>query len=167
MMVVGFYCLVSQADSTTLDHGIGELSVAGKMEISKNKLILMDEWIFLGDRFLHLDNHLSLAIHTLDVGQDPGSYLLILFISKATVLTSGMLHHHFVSMSNEFSYTSRSHSYTILIILDFFWNTYLHDVMFLKVIHHFNGIKIVKKSIGCIVCIEDLTYLSCLVKIRT
>ena len=68
MVVVCFYRLVSQTDGSTLEHGIGKFLVTGKMEISEYKLVLMDKWIFLGDRFFHFYNHFRLTIYTLDVG---------------------------------------------------------------------------------------------------
>ena len=68
MVVICFYSLVSQADGSTLNHGIGKFLITGKMEISEDKLVLMDKWIFLGNRFFHLYNHFRLTIYTLDVG---------------------------------------------------------------------------------------------------
>ena len=64
-----YHSLVSQTDSTTLEHGIGKFLVTGKMEISEYKLVLMDKWIFLSDRLFHLYYHIfRLTIYTLNVG---------------------------------------------------------------------------------------------------
>ena len=68
MVVICLHSLVSQTDSTTLEHGIGKFLVTGKMEISEYKLVLMDKWIFLSDRLFHLYNHFRLTIYTLNVG---------------------------------------------------------------------------------------------------
>ena len=39
MVVICLHSLVSQTDSTTLEHGIGKFLVTGKMEIREYKLV--------------------------------------------------------------------------------------------------------------------------------
>lgn len=129
-MVICFHGFIGKTYGTALDHSVGKSSVAGEMEVGKYQLVFVDEGIFLSNWFLYLDYHFSFSVNTLNVGKDFCSNLYILFISKTAVFASSVLYYYFMTMKNELSYSSRGHSHAVLIILDFFWNTYFHDIWF-------------------------------------
>ena len=129
------YRLVSQTDGTTLQHGICQFLLARKMEIGEQQLPLTHQVIFRLDGFLHLHNHLSLAIYVLNSGQDSCTRLHIVVIAEATTLASRMLHQDLMTATSQFCHSRRGHTHAVLIVLNFLGNTYLtHKLSFLVVL---------------------------------
>ena len=122
--------LVGQTDGLAPNHRLCQFFLTGEMEISEEQLSLSYQLIFGFDGFLHLDNHLRLAIHSLDSGQDSGSSSDIIIIAEAAAVARSMLHTHLMAPSGQFCHTRRCHAHAVLIVLDFFWDSYFHKPMF-------------------------------------
>ena len=118
---------ISNTHSSALDHCLGECPFAGEMEIGEYHLPLTNKRILGRYGFLHLHNHICLGIDIRDIRQDFSTYCLIICILKTAILACGMLHVDFMTMLTEFVYACRSHANTVLIVLNFLWNTDFHS----------------------------------------
>ena len=101
------------------------------MEVGEDQLSFAHQLVFRLDGFLHLDNHVALAINVLDGRQDAGTSLHILIVSESATLASRMLYTNLMTTSCQFSHTRRRHTHAILIVLNLFGNSYFHNALFL------------------------------------
>ncbi len=120
--------LIGQADGTALDHGLGQLTVGGEMEIGEEKLAGPHECIFGFDGLLHLDDHLRGSVHVSDRRQDLGTYLPIVSIGETAAFTGCGLNIDGVAVLDEFVNSRRGHAHAVLIVFNFFWNTNFHRI---------------------------------------
>ena len=97
------------------------------MEVSEYHLVLTHKRIFRWDRLFHLQNHVCLGINCSDIRKDFSANRLIISIREAAIFPCIVLHIDFMSVLRKFTYTRRSHAYTVLIVLNLAWNSNLHS----------------------------------------
>ena len=88
---------------------------------------MLQQRIFGLDGLFDFYNHFSHIIHRFDGGQYLGTHLLVRRIGKATALAGCMLYKHFVPVFYQFGHAIGGHTHSVLVVLDFFWNTDFHD----------------------------------------
>jgi len=124
--VRGLHGFVSEANGAALDHGVGQLSVAGKVEIGEHQLALANQGIFRSDRLFHLNNHFGTFVHVLDGGEDFRADSFVHLIGETAAFTGGVLHIDGVAVLDQFGNARGGHAHAILIVLNLFWNTNFH-----------------------------------------
>ena len=107
--------------------------VAGEVEISEDQLPLSDKRIFRLDGLFDLDNHVGVSVNVFDSGENGCSHFDVLFIGESAVFTCRVLNSDGVSVLDEFSYSGWCHADSILVVLDFFWDSNFHFSSILKV----------------------------------
>ena len=124
--VIALNGLVGNAGGTALQHGAGELFLAGEMEVGEDHLSLPHQGIFRGDWLLDLDNHVSLTIDVVDGGQQLRAHRHVVIVGETTALPGSMLHVDAVSTSYQLGDTRRCHAHTVLIVLNLLGNSNFH-----------------------------------------
>ena len=51
---------VGQTNRPTFNHGLGQWLIRSKVKVSKQKLVFLNEFVFLGNRLLYLNDHFCL-----------------------------------------------------------------------------------------------------------
>ena len=128
-----FDCFVCNAHSTTFYHGFSQHFVGGKVEVGKYNLPFFDEFILRFDRLFNLDNHIGNGIYLVNRRKNLGTYGLIDVIGEAAICTSIGLYIHCMPFLHQFGNSCRGHSYTVLIVFNFFGYSDNHNLEVLNV----------------------------------
>ena len=126
--------LVRQTNGATLQHGLCQLFLACKMEIREQQLPFPNQFVLGLDGLFYFDNHFRFAVHVFDSRQDLRTNFQVLVVAEAAAFSCCVLNHHGVAVFNHFRNAGRCHSYSVLVVLDLFWNTDFHMCMCLMVV---------------------------------
>ncbi len=118
--------LVGYAHCPRLDHGFGQLSVAGEMEVGENHLVLADEGVFRGNRFFHLYNHLGDGIDIFYRGEDFSPGFAVFIVGEARAVAGCCLHIHPMAVCHQFTHSRWGYRHAVLVVFDFFGNSDNH-----------------------------------------
>ena len=119
--------LVSNTGCATVDQIAGLLRIGRKVQIGKQNLAIAQHGAFSGLRLLDLDDHFG-ALEDFRRGVDNfGTDRCIISIANSNSLTCRGFNHHLVTVLDCLAYARRCHADTVLVILDFFRNTYQHE----------------------------------------
>ena len=99
------------------------------MEIGKYHLSLFNQFVLRCNRLLHLDNHVGYGIDIFNGRQDSRTYGDVIIVREPAVCAGRSLHIHRMTFLHQLGYSGRGHSYTVLVVLDFFGYSDNHNVI--------------------------------------
>ena len=103
------------------------------MEVGKQYLPLLDQFVLGFDGLLHLDDHLCDGIRLLDSGQHLSTYGDVFLVAETAVNACCGLYIHCMTSLHQFGYAGRGHAYAVLIVLNFFRYSNNHSMIYLVV----------------------------------
>ena len=131
------YGFIGYAGCSALQHSIQQWPVTGKMEIGKEQLALAYQTVFRFDGLLDFHYHFGGGIYLFDGRQNLGSHNGIVTVTETAAFSGSVLYIYCMTFFDQSLYAGRSHTYSELIVLDFFGNTYYHSGKFLKLLEIF------------------------------